>query len=104
MAREDAWPQGFERSIQNLASPFYAYNGLIASQHPARLQEILVILTGLFTGSSCRPTWQRQCAWYANRVVPLGGIQRSHTPGEWWERDITTGRGRGSDSITHNVG
>ena len=48
VAEEEAGPYGFRRVVQWMAEFFYADYGLVGLPSPARLQEALYILTGMF--------------------------------------------------------
>ena len=52
VAQTEDGTEGIGLSIQDLATHFYAYNGLVAPNHPERLQRTFDVLTGLFDRDS----------------------------------------------------
>ena len=78
---------GLGMIIIDLASYFYAEDGLVLSAQPERLQRFFEILTGLFGRVGLQKKQHRRLAWYARHDTLQVGCQRRSTRDRQQRRD-----------------
>ena len=73
--------EGLRKVFQTLVVPFYTDNGILASPYPARIQEALDVLTGIFDQVGLKKKSTRWSECHANHVTLTKDIPRWCTIG-----------------------